>query len=109
MKWKITYFNDSVFNDINQLPKKIKARLLVLTERMEVLGPNLGMPHTKAFGDGLFEIRVKASEGIARIFYCTCIDNEIVLLSAFVKKTQQTPQKELKLAQRRLKEVKENG
>lgn len=65
-KWKVTYFNESVFNKIMKLPKKLKARYLVLTERMEAVGPNLGLPHTKSLKDGLFEIRVKAEEGIAR-------------------------------------------
>ena len=40
-------------------------------KRMEVYGPDLGMPHTRAMGDGLFELRLKAAEGIARVFFCT--------------------------------------
>jgi phage-related protein len=40
---------------------------------MEVYGPDLGMPHTRAMGDGLFELRLKAAEGIARVFYCTLL------------------------------------
>jgi hypothetical protein len=34
---------------------------------MESHGANLGLPHTKAFGDGLFELRLKSIEGIARL------------------------------------------
>ena len=44
-------------------------------ERMEIYGPDIGMPHTKAMGDGLFELRLKAGEGIARVFYCTRFDS----------------------------------
>jgi phage-related protein len=109
MKWNITYFNSRVFKGINALPKKIKARFVALTERMIQVGPDLGMPHTKAMGDGLFELRVKAQEGIARVFYCTVVNREIVVLHAFIKKTQATPKKELDIAIKRLKEVTKNG
>jgi phage-related protein len=42
------------------------------------LGPNLGEPHTKAFGEGLFEMRLKDAEGIARVFFCTLVGKRIV-------------------------------
>jgi len=76
-------------------------------ERMEVYGPGLGMPHTRAMGDGLFELRLKAAEGIARVFYCTLVARRIVILHQFVKKTEKTPPRELEVARRRLKEVKD--
>lgn len=72
---------------------------------MQVFGPYLGMPFTQAMGGGLTEIRAKGQEGIARAFFCTVVGQEIVILHAFVKKTQKTPQKELTLARKRLKEV----
>jgi len=73
---------------------------------MEAFGPDLGMPHTRALGSGLFEPRIKAVEGIARVFYCTVIDNHIVFLHQFVKKTEKTPARELDIARQRMKEVK---
>jgi len=54
----------------------------------------------------LFEIRAKAQEGIGRIFYCTLIGKEIIVLHSFVKKSQKTPQKELEIAYKRLEEIK---
>ena len=107
-RWQINYFNEAVFNTIMALPKKLKARYVVLTERMEINGPNLGLPHTRSMQSGLFEVRVKAEEGIARAFYCTCVNHEIVILHAFIKNTQQTPRKELKIALARLQEVRNN-
>lgn len=109
MKWKITYFNKRVFNSIKKMPKQIKARYVALTDRMIESGPDLGMPHTRSLGNSLFEIRVKAQEGIARMFYCTQVENEIIILHAFIKKTQKTPQKELLIARKRLNEVKHHG
>ena len=43
-----------------------------------------GMPHTKAIDDGLFELRLQSKEGIGRVFYCTLIGNEIVILHTFI-------------------------
>jgi phage-related protein len=54
---------------------------------------------------GLFELRIKGAEGIARVFYCTVVDRRIVILHQFVKKTDRTPHKELEIARRRMKEV----
>jgi phage-related protein len=71
-------------------------------------GSNLGMPHTRAIGNGLFELRVRGKEGIARVFYCTKIGKRIIVLHVFVKKTQKTPKKEVTLAMRRMKEVLDN-
>lgn len=48
-------------------------------------------------------VRVK----IARVFYCTVVDRRIVMLHHFVKKSQKTPRKELDIARRRMKEVKD--
>ena len=73
---------------------------------MEVFGPDLGMPHTRAMGDGLFELRLKAAEGIARVFYCTVVNRRIVMLHQFIKKSDKTPRKELDIAYKRMKEVK---
>lgn len=73
---------------------------------MEIYGPDLGMPHTRAMGDGLFELRLKSAEGIARVFYCTFIERKIVILHQFIKKTDKTPKRELNIARKRIKEVK---
>ena len=75
-------------------------------ERMEIYGPNLGMPHTRAMGEGLFELRLKAAEGIARVFYCTIVERQIVVLHQFQKKSQKTPKREIEIARKRMKEYK---
>lgn len=104
-KWKILYFNEAVKDEIKGLPPKLKARYFVLADRMVEEGPNLGGSHTKAMGDGIYEIRAKAQEGIARVFYCTMVSNEIWILHSFIKKTQKTPPKELEIARVRCKEL----
>ena len=106
MDYQIDYFSAEVQDEILALPDTLAARYIVLTRRMEALGPNLGEPHTKAFGHGLFELRLKGAEGIARVFYCTIVGKRIFMLHCFVKKSQKTPQADLNIAVARMKEVK---
>ncbi|CAM5793652.1 MAG: type II toxin-antitoxin system RelE/ParE family toxin [Burkholderiales bacterium] len=105
MPYTIAYYNPSVQAGIEAWPSGISASYVRIVEQMVVSGPNLGLPYTRPFGDGLFEIRAKAAEGIGRAFFCSLVGQRIVILHGFIKKTQQTPHKELKLARRRLKEV----
>jgi phage-related protein len=83
MKYTITFYNDAVEEAILDLPASLLARFFALTDRMENHGANLGEPHTKAFGNGLFELRLKGMEGIARVFYCTLVNRRIVMLHGF--------------------------
>ena len=62
--------------------------------------------HIPIFGGGLFELRLKSADGIARVFFCTMVEQEIIMLHSFIKKAQKTPLKELKLAKQRMKELK---
>ena len=106
MDYAITYYSEAVQEQILELPDTLAARYIVLTRRMVALGPNLGEPHTKAVGDGLFELRLKAAEGIGRVFFCTLIGRRIVMLHCFIKKTNETPPREREIAEARMKEVK---
>jgi len=76
-----------------------------LVELLAQHGPSLRLPHSKAFGDGLFELRPRGRSGIGRVFYCFLLGKRIIVVHAFIKKTQETPDKELKLARKRVKEL----
>lgn len=106
MDYRIEYYSGQVQEEVLALPDTLAARYVVLPRRMQAIGPNLGEPHTKAFGHGLFELRLKGAEGIARVFYCTLVGRRIFMLHCFVKKSQRTPQADLDLATARMKEVK---
>ena len=108
MNWNIEYFNSDVEDNILSLPSGLQARYFRLTDMMLIHGSNLGLPHTKSLSDGLFELRLKNKEGIGRVFYCTKVGKKIVMLHSFVKKSQKIPKKEIDIARKRLKEVKEN-
>ncbi len=106
MGYEIEYYSEAVQDEILALPDTLAARYIVLTRRIEAVGPNLGSPHTEAFGDGLFELRLKGKEGIARVFFCTMIGRRVMMLHLFIKKTQKTPSREIELARKRMKELK---
>ena len=109
MKWKFIYYSSRVKQNILSLPKELLAEFYAMHQIMKEKGPSLGMPYTRAMGDGLFEMRLSDKDGIARVFYCTIEKHEIFVLHSFVKKTRTTPDRELQLARKRLKEVKQHG
>lgn len=108
MEWKIIYYNENLEQEIFNLPDGLLARYLHLTDLMIEFGSNLGLPHTKAIDKGLFELRVKSKEGIARVFFCTKIGKKIIMLHSYIKKSQKIPKREFKIAVSRMNEVKQN-
>jgi len=67
----------------------------------------VGMPICRPLGDGLWEVRSSLpSRREARIIF-SIIEEQMVLLHGFIKKTQKTPKAELDLALKRLKDIKE--
>ena len=106
MEYVIEYYSDTVIEEIFALPDTLAARYLVLTRRIVAVGPNLGAPHTDAFGDGLFELRLKGQEGIARVFFRALVGRKVMMLHSFIKKSEKTPQREIEIARKRMKEVK---
>ena len=108
MKWRILYYNRNLEQEILNLPDGLLAKYFHLTDLMIEFGSNLGLPHTKAIDKGLFELRIKSKEGIARVFFCTKIGKKIIILHSYIKKSQKIPKRELKIAISRMNEVKEN-
>ena len=105
MRYSIEYFHPRVLAEIESWPADILADYARIVELLVEHGPNLRLPHSRAFGEGLFELRPKGRAGIGRTFYCFLIGKRVMVLHAFVKKSQQTPDRELKRARKRIKEV----
>jgi len=105
MSWTIDYYSEDVRLEIDALPVGIRASYARLTELLEEFGLELRMPHSRAMGGGLFELRPRGREGIARVFYCTKVGRKIIILHSFIKKTNETPKRELDIARRRRTEV----
>lgn len=108
MSYTIEYFHPCVKAEIENWPDGILADYARIAELLMEFGNNLRMPHSRAMGNGLFELRPRGREGIGRVFYCFVIDQRVVILHAFIKKTPDTPEQALKIARKRMKEV-QNG
>ena len=108
MKYAVEYFHVRVKDEIEGWPDGILADYARLIELLMDFGLDLRMPHSRAMGDGLFELRPHGSEGKGRVLYCFMVDKRIVILHAFIKKTRETPEHDLRIARRRMKEAK-NG
>ncbi len=105
MGYSIEYFHVRVRDEIESWPVDVVADYAHIVELLIEYGPNLRLPHSRAFGDGLFELRPRGKSGIGRAFYCFLVGQRVVVLHAFIKKSQRTPEHELKLARKRMKEI----
>jgi phage-related protein len=104
--WRVEILNDTVAAEIAALPADMQARFLRLSERIGQVGlESLGEPHVKHLEGKLWELRLTGRDGIARALYVTAIGRRVVVVRAFVKKTQRTPPAEIRLALRRAKEI----
>lgn len=105
MIFEIEYYNERVLAEIESWPADVLADYARLLELLADHGPDLRLPHSRALGGGLFELRPRGRSGIGRSFYCFLVKRRIVVVHAFIKKTQQTPGRELKIARKRAREV----
>jgi len=106
VRFYLEYYNPRVLAEIESWPAGILADYARLVELLLEHGPILKMPHSKNLGQGLFELRPHGEEGIGRAFYCFLSEKKVTILHAFVKKTQETPPRELKTARKRAMELK---
>lgn len=88
----------------------MKAKAYSDIKLLQEHGHNLHEPYVKSIkgkeNKGLYELRIKFSNDIARIFYFTYIDNKFVLLHGFIKKSQDIPKKELVKARKYMEDYK---
>ena len=96
--------NEPVRDWLKKLPRQSK-RFIGEDIKTAQLGWPLGMPLIRKIEKDLWEVRTRLEDGIARVFFT--IDGDlIILLHGFIKKSQKTPQKELKTALTRLSNYK---
>lgn len=110
MSWNIEIYQTErgralVTEFLNSLPVKHKTKAQFVLDLLAEYGPLLKEPFTKHLtGTKLKELRIQASPNIYRIFYFAYIEKRFVLLHAFTKKTQQTPRKEIEIAEKRMED-----
>lgn len=107
MPYRVEYFHLRVRGEIESWPVGILADYARMVELLMEFGPDLRMPHSRAMGGGLFELRPRGREGIGRALYCFVTGQRVVILHAFVKKTPTTPERDLRIARKRMKEVRD--
>jgi phage-related protein len=67
--FRVEYYSIRVREDIEDWPVDLLARCDALLDLLEDHGPQVGLPHSKALGGGLFELRPTGRSGIGRAFY----------------------------------------
>lgn len=86
------------------LNPKLRAKAFSDIELLKRLRTELKEPYVKPIkgkkNKGLYELRIKFSSNIARIFYFTYYNNKFVLIHGFIKKTMKIPESEIKKARK---------
>ena len=103
MSWRVEILDETVAAEI---PGRYAGAILQLADRITSAGlESLSEPHVKHLEGKLWELRLTGRDGIARALYVTAIGRRVVVVRAFVKKTQKTPRAEIELALRRAKDI----
>ena len=106
MTWAVEILNETVEAELLGLSADMQAAFARLVERVMAVGlERIREPHVKHLDGKLWEMRLTGRDGIARAIYVTASGRRIIVLHAFVKKTQKTPKSALALATARMKEM----
>lgn len=109
MKTTVFYYKSArgeipVLEFIDSYPTS-KPKVMRIINVIKDYGLTLAIPHVKKLTNTpLWEIRILGRDNI-RILYAVWTENGIILLHAFIKKSQKTPVKEIQIALNRLHEL----
>ena len=107
MPWQVEFVNATAQAEVDQLAVDLRARFERISELIRSHGlKHVGEPYVKHLEGKLWEMRMKGKEGIARSLYVTAAGRRVVVLRTFMKKSQKSPRREIKLALERAKELK---
>ena len=114
--WEIDFYETAsgsqpVRDFLLKLPKLERARVGRVIADLEWKGTALRMPTSRPLigKENLFELRISGEQNIYRVLYFHYTGKKFVLLHAFTKKTNKTPEKEIKIALERLTDYKKGG
>jgi phage-related protein len=108
MSWTVETLNDIVDAEIAELPADMRARFVHISRLIEEFGiERVREPHVKHLRGPLWEMRMKGRDGISRALYVTAFGKRVVVVRAFVKKTEKTPNREIELALKRVQELRQ--
>ncbi|MDO8626427.1 MAG: type II toxin-antitoxin system RelE/ParE family toxin [Candidatus Magasanikbacteria bacterium] len=93
---------------IKALPEKVQLKIFKYLFYLRDKGGYLDEPYSRHITGKIRELRVDFSSIRHRIFYFTFIEKKIIILNGFVKKTQKTPEQEVKKALKYFQDVLNN-
>ncbi len=106
MAWTVEVLDTVVEREIEALPQDMQAKLLRIVSMIEAQGlERMREPYVKHLEAKLWEMRMTGRDGISRAIYVTASGQRVVIVRAFVKKTQRTPRAEIELALKRAEEL----
>lgn len=99
-----------VYEFLMSLQPRLRAKAFRDIELLAKYGSDLREPYVKSVkgqnNKGLYELRIKFANDIARLFYFTYSDGVFVLLHGFIKKTMKIPRTEIDCARRYMEDYK---
>lgn len=103
-QWRIEFFTRTnghvpVQEYLETLDEKYQAKIVSYIELLRAHGGKLYEPYAKHIKGSIWELRIDFSRLASRIFYFLATEKRIVLLHAFMKKTEKTPAGEIERAQ----------
>ena len=106
MEWSVETLNEAVDEELRALPSDMRARFSRICGLIAAVGlERMGAPHVRHLTGPLWEMRMTGRDGISRALYVTARGRRVVVVRAFVKKTQRAPKREIELALRRAGEM----
>lgn len=104
--WQVVYGSPRAEKEIAKLAPDIQADFARIVKLIQDYGlDEVREPHIKHLQGKLWEMRMRGRDGIARAAYVAAAGKQIVILHAFVKKTQRTPPEAIETALKRAKEL----
>jgi phage-related protein len=106
MAWTVVFVNSAAEAELRALPNDLQAKFFRIVSLITSRGlEQVHEPYIKHLEGKLWEMRMIGRDGIARAIYVTASGRRVVVLHAFVKKTERTPPRALETARTRAREV----
>ena len=94
---------------LDSLDVKMRAKMIRTIVMLQKNGYELREPYSKMLNDGILELRAKVGSDISRVLYFFIVGKKVVLTNGFIKKTQKTPKREIKKAEKLMNDYIERG
>ena len=109
MSWEIELYTDRSGKEpvaafLDDLPGATRAKVVKMFDRLAEYGVLLDEPYTRQIRGKIRELRIKDNLGQIRVLWFTFTGRRFILLHGFLKKTDKTPEREIDLAEKRMKD-----